>query len=85
MEVTNAYNSFFTQQTRLMHYETEILPIAQEVLEKSKRSFEEGKSNILVPISAQQAYINSRLGYLQTLGELQNAISDLERATGAAL
>lgn len=85
LEVSNAYNSLVTQQTRLMHYETEILPKAQEVVEKARRSFEEGKSNILVPINAQQAYINARLGYLQTLADLQNAISDLERAVGITL
>ena len=85
LEVTNATNSFFTQQTRLMHYETEILPKAEDVLEKSRRSFEEGKSDILVPLNAQQAYINTRLGYLQTLVDLQNAISDLEKAIGSGL
>jgi outer membrane protein, heavy metal efflux system len=85
LEVSNAYNSLTTQQTRLMHYETEILPKAHEIVEKSRRSFGEGKSNILVPLSAQQAYINARLGYLQTLNDLQNALSDLERATGAPL
>lgn len=85
LEVTNAYNSFFANQNRVMRYETELFPKAQEVVEKSRRSFEEGKSSILIPLNAQQAYINTRLGYLQAMADMQNAISDLERAVGTGL
>lgn len=85
LEVSNAYNSLMASQERLKGYETEILPKGKEVVYKSQRSFEEGKASILLPINAQQAYINSRLGYLQSLLDYQNAISDLERAVGTGL
>lgn len=85
LEVTNAYNAFFAHQNRVMRYETELFPKAQEVVEKSRRSFEEGKSSILVSLNAQQAYTNTRLGYLQAMVDMQNAISDLERAVGTGL
>ncbi|MGE0201544.1 MAG: TolC family protein [Candidatus Melainabacteria bacterium] len=85
LEVTNAYNAFFAHQNRVMRYETELFPKAQEVVEKSRRSFEEGKSSILISLNAQQAYIHTRLGYLQAMVDMQNAISDLERAVGTGL
>jgi outer membrane protein, heavy metal efflux system len=85
LEVTNAYTAFVSNQDRVMRYETELLPKAKTVMDKSRRSFEVGKSPILLPLNAQQAYINTQLGYLQAVTYFQNAISDLERAVGAGL
>lgn len=85
LEVTNAYTAFIGNQARLQRYETQLLPYAVAVVDKSRRAFQEGKTSILTPINAQQAYMNSRLGYLQALMDSQNAISDLERAVGAGL
>lgn len=82
LEVTNAYNALTSSQERLLRYETELLPKAQTVLSKSRSSFQEGKSSILTPIQAQQAYISTRLGYLQAMLDAQHALSDLERAIG---
>lgn len=82
LEVTNAYNALTAYQERLVRYETELLPKAQTVLNKSRLSFQEGKSSILTPIQAQQAYINTRLGYLKAMLDAQHALSDLERAIG---
>ena len=42
-----------------------------------------GKSNIIIPLNAQQSYINTRFGYIQTLTEYQTSVSNLERAIGA--
>ncbi|MCE3234968.1 MAG: hypothetical protein K0Q50_1148 [Vampirovibrio sp.] len=84
-EVMSAHTALVANQERIKNYETELLPKAAEVAEKARRSFEVGKSPILVPLAAQQAYTNTRLGYLQALTELQNAISDLEKAIGTGL
>lgn len=84
-EVSTAYIAFVANQERIKRYEVEILPKAQEVVEKSQRSFEEGKSSILIPLNAQQAYRSVQLGYVQALLDFQNAISDLERAVGTGL
>lgn len=67
---------------KLHLYENEILPKSQSVVDKSRRSFEEGMSNIIIPINAQQSYINTRFGYIQVLTDYQNSISDLERNLG---
>lgn len=84
-EVTTAYTSFQMNQARIQRYETQLLPMSVAVVDKSRRAFQEGKTSILTPIQAQQAYINTRLGYLQALQDYQNAISDLERAVGTGL
>jgi cobalt-zinc-cadmium efflux system outer membrane protein len=85
LEVSNAFTSFINNRDRLLRYETELLPEAENIVDKSQRAFEAGKTSILLPINAQQAYIATRLGYLQTLLDYQNAISDLERAVGTGL
>lgn len=85
LEVTNAYRAFVANQARINRYETELLPKASMAVEKSRRSFEVGKSPILFAITAQQAYTNTRLSYIQALLDYQNVISDLERALGTGL
>jgi cobalt-zinc-cadmium efflux system outer membrane protein len=85
LEITNAVTEFFANSDRVIRYDAELLPKALEVVEKSRRSFEEGKASILVPMSAQQAYANTKLGYLQAMADLQGTISKLEQAVGASL
>ena len=85
LEVTNAHAAVRAHQQRVANYETQLLPKAHQLLEKARRSFEEGKVSVLTPINAQQAFINNHLGYLQAMQDLKNAISDLERAIGIAL
>lgn len=85
LEVTLSYSALMANQARVQRYENQLLPYAVAVVDKSRRAFQEGKASILIPINAQQAYMNSRLGYLQALMDYQNAISDLERAVGAGL
>jgi outer membrane protein TolC len=45
-------------------------------------SFKEGKSNILTSLNAQEAYINTKLGYIQVVTDYENSLSNLERALG---
>jgi cobalt-zinc-cadmium efflux system outer membrane protein len=85
LEVTNAFTNFKANQARIHRYESELLPYSVAVVDKSRLAFQEGKTSILTPISAQQAYMKTRLGYLQALTDFQNNISDLERAVGAGL
>jgi cobalt-zinc-cadmium efflux system outer membrane protein len=85
LNIRNAYSKIISNTETIKIYEKELLPTAQSVTEKSRRSFEEGKSNILVPLTAQQSYINTKFGYVQALTDYQNAVSDLERAIGAGL
>lgn len=84
-DVTSAFTGFTLNQERIWRFETELLPTAQNVVDMSRRSYEVGKSNILVPLNAQQEYMQTRLDYLRALQDFQNAISDLERAVGTGL
>lgn len=52
------------------------------LVKKSEISFKEGKSNILIPINSQEAYINTQYRYIQTLTQYEQSVSDLERAIG---
>jgi cobalt-zinc-cadmium efflux system outer membrane protein len=85
LEVANAFTALINNRNRLRRYETELLPEAENLVDKSHRAFAVGKASILLPITAQQAYIDTRLGYLRTLLDYQNAISRLERALGTGL
>lgn len=85
LQVASALNALNSADNRLEMYETELLPKAQTVVQKSRQAFEEGKTSILSPINAQQAFAHTRLGYLQALQDQQNAISDLEKAVGSTL
>lgn len=85
LEVTNAYDAFRMNRERVALFQRELLPVARTVAEKSRRAFEEGKCSVLVPIEAQQAYMSTRLGYLQALVDAQNSIGDLEKAVGVGL
>lgn len=85
LEVSNAYNAFLQNDAQVNRYEAELLPKAQEVADKSRRSFEVGKSNILLSLNAQQAYMQTTLDYLNALLDYQNSITDLERAIGTGL
>lgn len=81
-KVKNAYSSIVSYSNSIKIYENELIPHSIKVLEKSELSFKEGKSNILVPLNSQDAYINTKFGYIQILSEFEKAISDLERAIG---
>ena len=81
-EVKNAYASIVNTSQAIKIYEEELLPKALQVLEKSNLSFKEGKSNILMSLNAQEAYISTKFSYIQILTDYENALSKLERALG---
>ncbi len=85
LDIVNAYTTFSLNQGRLERYETVLMPKAKRVVDLSQRSFQEGKANILIPLNAQQAYMETHLEYLQAVTDYQNALSDLERAVGTPL
>lgn len=84
-EVINAHTSLVANSERMNRYEVELLPDAEQVVKLSMLSFREGKAPISFAFQAQQAYENTRLGYLEAVAGYQDAISDLEKAVGAGL
>ncbi len=85
LEIKNAFSQINSTGESIKIYENELIPKANDVVNKSRRSFEEGKSNIVIPLNAQQSYINIKFDYIQTLIEYQKAINNLERAVGGVL
>ena len=81
-EVKNAYFGVVANAKSLNIYEKELIPHAKIIVKKSEISFKEGKSNILIPINSQEAYINTQYRYIQTLNQYEKSVSDLERAIG---
>ena len=81
-EIKDTVSKIKINSSKIQLYENEIIPKSQSVVDKSRRSFQEGMSSIIIPISAQQSYINTRFGYIQVLTDYQNSISDLERNLG---
>lgn len=83
LEVKNAYSSVVRTSAALKIYENELLPKTKDILSKSERSFKEGKSDILMLLTSQQAYEKARNGYTDAIANYHTALSDLERALGA--
>src|SRR5574344_448259 len=81
-EIKNSYFGIINNETSIKIYETELLPKSQTVLNMSELSFKEGKTNILIPLNSQDAYITTKLGYIQTLTEYEKSLSNFERAMG---
>lgn len=81
-DVQNACAAIVQNRQTVLIYQKELLPKAKDVLNKSKRSFEEGKSNILTSLSAESAYIGANTGYINALEAYQQSLNDLERAIG---
>lgn len=85
LEFKNAYARMVANSEIIKNYEDEILPKTADIINKSKRSFEEGKSGVTSLIIAQQSYVNTRYSYIKVLEDYQNALGDLERAIGVRL
>lgn len=85
LEVSQAWASIITSAQHLEHYHTTLLPKAHRLQIQSLQSFAAGKSEIATALLAQEAYTHTRLGYLETLGEFQNAVCDLQEAVAVLL
>ena len=83
LEVKNAYASVVRTSNMVKIYEAELLPKTKDIMSKSEKSFKEGKSDILMLLTSQEAYEKSRNGYIDAISNYQKSLSDLERALGA--
>ncbi len=85
LDVLNAFNAYVLTREQVKLYESETLVKADELLEKSMKSFRVGKVTFLIPLKALEASINVHLDYLQRVVDYETAISDLERVVGIGL
>ena len=82
LAVKNAFAEVTQNKKLIDTYETELLPKAKIVLDKSDLSFKEGKSDILLPLTSQAAYIELIKSYTNTLESYYKSLNNLEKAIG---
>jgi cobalt-zinc-cadmium efflux system outer membrane protein len=84
-EVMSASAVADAQRIAYLRYQSEILPLAQQVEVMAEDSYRLGQTGIAALLQALQASRDMRLRSLQTASDLQDALSQLERAIGAPI
>lgn len=84
-DVGAAYAQVKVTETLVRRYEQDILPKAQDLLNKAQFGYERGGTTLLEYLEAQRTYRNTRAEYLGILGDNARARAELERAVGAAV
>ncbi len=84
-EVAAALAVADAQRRLYIRYRDEILPQAVEVERIAEDAYRLGQTGIAALLQALQASREARLQALQASADLQNALADLERATGAPI
>ena len=82
-EVASAAAVAESQRLQYLRYRDEILPQALEVERMAEDSYKLGQTGIAAYLQALQASRDLRLRSIQAAADLQSALADLERATGA--
>jgi hypothetical protein len=84
-DVTSASALAEAERLTYLRYRDEILPQTQDVERMAEDSYRLGQTGIAALLQALQQSRQVRLQSLQTASDLQNALSDLERAIGAPI
>ena len=84
-DVTSASALAEAERLTYLRYRDQILPQAQEMERMAEDSYRLGQTGIAALLQALQQSRQVRLQSLQTASDLQNALSDLERAIGAPI
>lgn len=78
-DVSAAYQRFLTAVENLNYYEKKIIKNSEELIEISKESYEEGKTEITSLIVMKQSYISIIVGYTYALAEYYNSWTNFLR------
>jgi outer membrane protein, heavy metal efflux system len=84
-DIRNAYATASTAQRQVEFLANELVPSAEEQYRIASTSYGLGGSSALEVIDAQRTLLDARTQYTTALGALNDAVADLERATGAPL
>lgn len=82
MEVTQAYQQYFSAQKQLQQFDNGMLKEAESILKGITYSYQRGESSILEVLNAQRTYNELRQNYFQLLAENASALIELERKAG---
>ncbi|MDB5272284.1 MAG: TolC family protein [Chitinophagaceae bacterium] len=80
-EVSNAYNSYLTQQKNIEHYKT-ILIQSEKILSSVKYAYLKGGTTIIDLLEAQRSWLDTRQQYYDTEMQYRQATIQLLFATG---
>ena len=78
-DVSAAYEKFLTAVENLNYYEQKIVKDSEELIEISKNSYEEGKSDITSLIVMKQSYRSIIVGYTYALADYYNSWTNFLR------
>jgi len=84
-DLRNAYATASTAARQVQFLANELVPSAEEQYKIASTTYGLGGSSALEVIDAQRTLLDAKNQYTTALGALNDAVADLERATGAPL
>ncbi|MFI5243487.1 MAG: TolC family protein, partial [Gemmatimonadales bacterium] len=84
-DLRNAYSTATVALRQVQFLANELVPSAEEQYKIASSSYALGGSSALEVIDAQRTLLDAKSQYTTALGALNDAVADLERATGAPL
>jgi cobalt-zinc-cadmium efflux system outer membrane protein len=84
-EIISAYQQLAAARERVQLYQSKILPTSEKVAQMARRGYEVGQNDITATVNAQQANVQTKVSYLETVKSYQQSLTDLEQAIGHPL
>jgi cobalt-zinc-cadmium efflux system outer membrane protein len=81
-DVGDVYARVKATEVVVTRYEQDILPRAQDLLNKAEFGYSRGGATLLEYLEAQRTYRNTRFEYLAALADNARSRAELERAVG---
>jgi outer membrane protein TolC len=85
LAVQEAYVRATSAQERAALLRTSVLPQSEQTLEVSRIAYQADRVDFLALIDNQRMLLEAQLGYYRALSDREQAMADLERATGRDL
>jgi outer membrane protein TolC len=82
LSIQEAYVRVKAAEQRASLLRTTILPQSRQTLEVSRVGYQSDQVDVLAILDNERMLLSSQLEYVKALGEFQQAVADLERATG---
>ena len=76
--LAGAFEKYSTAKARVEQYDADILPLANESLELTRKGYQAGEINYLTLLTAQRTFSQTNVGFVEALGELWNAAMEID-------
>jgi cobalt-zinc-cadmium efflux system outer membrane protein len=76
--LAGAFEKYSTAKARVEQYDADILPLANESLELTRKGYQAGEINYLTLLIAQRTFSQTNVGFVEALGELWNAAMEID-------